>query len=142
MRLSRIAQLLPVNSCPFAMWTSLSSSSLTPRCSTGSEVVDVTVHESKNTVTLHAYQLEVTEATFTTAAGSDPVKASSITLDEKGQTVTLGFGESALPAGTGKLRITFKGTLNDELAGLYRYKYKSQDGKERNGACTQFEASE
>ena len=43
--------------------------------------------------------------------------------------------------GTYSLRLKFTGTLNDELRGFYRTKYKTPCRQERNGALTHFEAT-
>jgi len=62
-------------------------------------------------------------------------------LDAKNEVLKIEFNP-ALAVGTGTLKMSFTGELNDKLKGFYRSKYKGPDGEERFNAVTQFEATD
>jgi hypothetical protein len=66
------------------------------------------------------------------------VQSTAVEFSEDTELVKITFGES-LKIGTGKLHISYKGTLNENLKGFYRSKYKHPSGEIRYAATTQFE---
>ncbi|KAI9716983.1 MAG: hypothetical protein M1828_007497 [Chrysothrix sp. TS-e1954] len=89
----------------------------------GSVRIDVDVKESTKEVVLNAHQLEIEEA-HAYATKSDPIKASRIDYDEKAQRATLSFPQALPTTSEAQLLLKFKGTMNNQMAGFYRSKYK------------------
>ena len=106
----------------------------------GSESIRIQVARPTKTIALNAEGLEVREATVSSSkGGSRP--ATSIDFDSKREVLQLNFAES-IPSGPATLRLSFSGTLNDELAGFYRSRYTMSDGKQGYMAATQFESTD
>src|SRR5216117_2395442 len=106
----------------------------------GSESIRIQVARPTKTISLNAEGLEVREATVSSSKGvSRP--ATSIDFDSKREVLQLNFAES-IPSGPATLRLSFSGTLNDELAGFYRSRYTMSDGKQGYMAATQFESTD
>ena len=97
----------------------------------GEVTIEVQVAESTDTVTLHALELEISEA----AGGSDSLPA-RLSADPTSETTTLTFPQP-LPAGPARLHLRFSGKLNRQLRGLY----EAHAGGETY-AFTQFEATD
>jgi len=104
-------------------------------CDTVVEVVEATL-----TVVCNAIELEVSSAFAEDEAGTR-VEATSISLDEESERLTLTFG-SALAPGTWMLHTTFTGILNDKLHGFYRSTFTDDAGVDQVIATTQFEATD
>lgn len=104
----------------------------------GEEVISLNVTKADKTVTLHARDLEVVTAEF--LRGKKEVWTSKITYDTKKETVTLVFPKQ-LPKGKGKIRLVFRGVLNDKLRGYYRSSFV-HNGQTKHLATTQFEATD
>jgi puromycin-sensitive aminopeptidase len=105
----------------------------------GNETVTVTVTEPTAELLLNAVELEITEAQI--AQDSGPALAGRIEPDERAERCRLTFPQ-AIPPGVWKLRLAFKGTLNDKLRGFYRSTYQDQAGRTKPLAATQFEATD
>ena len=104
--------------------------------------VDITILVAKTTAAIELHSLELTYrmdsqgkpmvfVTPLTSNSSSPYQCQSIQLDEKLQTATLVF-PSAFTPGKYSLTIQFTGIHNDQLAGFYRSKYTSPDGKAKH----------
>src|SRR5436190_1753285 len=79
----------------------------------GSESIRIQVARPTKTIALNAEGLEVREATVSSSkGGSRP--ATSIDFDSKREVLQLNFAES-IPSGPATLRLSFSGTLNDDL---------------------------
>jgi puromycin-sensitive aminopeptidase len=105
----------------------------------GEEAIAVTVAEPVREIVLNAVELAVDEAVVTDAAGRE--QRATVTLDEAAERCHLAFADP-LAAGQGRLRLVFRGTLNDKLRGFYRSVYKDPGGATRTMAATQFEATD
>ena len=105
----------------------------------GNETVTVTVKEPTAELLLNAVELAITEAQI--AQDSGPALAGRIEPDERAERCRLTFPQ-AIPPGVWKLRLAFKGTLNDKLRGFYRSTYQDQAGRTKPLAATQFEATD
>ena len=116
---------------------------LTPDLTTstfdGEEIIAVTVTEPTAEVWLNAAELAISEATIGRDGG--PIHRGTVSLEEERERCCLRFGETIAP-GTWRLRLVFRGTLNDKLRGFYRSTYKDQTGATRTLAATQFEATD
>ena len=105
----------------------------------GEETVAVTVAEPVGEIVLNAVELAVDEAIVVDAGGRE--QRATVSLDESAERCRLGFAEP-LASGAGRLRLVFRGTLNDKLRGFYRSVYKDPSGVSRTMAATQFEATD
>ncbi|MBP9686488.1 MAG: M1 family metallopeptidase [Candidatus Doudnabacteria bacterium] len=122
----------------------------------GEEVITIHVEKSVARVVLHAADLEVTSAEYVlpkqkpvsrrvqkkkvaTAKALQSLFA-KISYNEEAETVALLFPH-AVPVGKAKLRLTFRGVLNDKLRGYYRSTYTHGE-QTKYLATTQFEATD
>ncbi len=114
----------------------------------GRQTIRVDIPAPTRTIVLHSHQLSVSDVSVTHPSLPKPLEATGIAFDLVLQTVTLTF-PSDLPAtadaAAAALSMSFRGTLNDELAGFYRSKYTVKNGsgtETRYMAVTQFEATD
>jgi puromycin-sensitive aminopeptidase len=105
----------------------------------GEETIALSVVEAVREIVLNAVELAVDEAVVVDAGGRE--HRATVTLDEVAERCRLAFAEP-LATGSGRLRIAFRGTLNDKLRGFYRSVYKDPAGVTRTMAATQFEATD
>ena len=105
----------------------------------GVETIAVSITEPVTEIVLNAVELAVDEAMVTDGRGRE--QRATVTLDESAERCRLAFA-NALGTGEGRLRIVFRGTLNDKLRGFYRSVYKDPSGVSRTMAATQFEATD
>jgi puromycin-sensitive aminopeptidase len=105
----------------------------------GDETIAIAVAEPVREIELNAIELAVDEAVVVDAAGRE--QRGRVTLDEATERCRLAFAEPLAP-GAGRLRLVFRGTLNDKLRGFYRSVYKDPSGVSRTMAATQFEATD
>ena len=104
----------------------------------GDETVAITVHEATAEVVLNALELQIDSAVAERAGKSI---TATIELEAPRERARLRFGETLEP-GEWKLRIKFRGILNDKLHGFYRSQYTDAAGKSHTVATTQFEATD
>ncbi|MGH7167620.1 MAG: M1 family metallopeptidase, partial [Nitrospiraceae bacterium] len=112
---------------------------LTTSVFAGVEIITVMVHEPTSEIVLNATELEMSEAAIENEEGR--VLDGRVELDEPTERGRVRFPETLRP-GEWRLRIAFKGILNDKLRGFYRSTYKDQTGAPRVLAATQFEATD
>ena len=99
----------------------------------GAVAIQVRVREAIRSVTLHALELEITEA----AAEAHGIRyAADVSADAASETITLTLNQE-MAAGPATLRLAFAGRLNQQMRGLY----EAKAGTERY-AFTQFEATD
>lgn len=106
---------------------------------TGHEVITLTVIEPTTEVLLNATELDVSAATVS-GDGQSP-RVGTVRMDPELQRCHITF-PSVVPPGVWKLRLAFRGTLNDKLRGFYRSTYKDERGVAHTLAATQFEATD
>ena len=99
----------------------------------GEETIHLTLKKPTRNITLHAVELDIRSAKV---AG----QAAKITYDKKSETATFRF-KNNLPKGDARLKIIFRGTLNDKMHGFYRSSYVLS-GKTKYIATTQFESTD
>jgi len=107
------------------------------------EVIDVEVRtEGVSEITLHSKEIFIEKVTFKSSSllleATNPTIA-EINYNVKYNTVRLVF-DGALPVGTGKLSIRYRGILNGDMAGFYKSSYADAHGVKKTMASTQFEA--
>jgi len=100
---------------------------------TGSEIIDVTLAEPANYITLNAHDLTF-QSVKIEAAGQE--QTATVSLDKEKQQATFTV-PSRLPAGKARISVEFTGILNGELRGFYLSKTAR-----RNYAVTQFESTD
>ena len=105
----------------------------------GQETVTVTVRQATSEVLLNAAELAVLEATIEQDGGRS--YPGSVELDEATERCRITFPATLAP-GAWRLRLSFRGTLNDKLRGFYRSTYKDAGGQTQVVAATQFEATD
>src|SRR3989344_6219899 len=83
----------------------------------GEETIELMLKKSTKTLTLHSVDLEIESAEL--LHGSKIYVATNISYDEKAETATFGFAKN-LPAAKARLKLVFRGVLNDRMHGFYR----------------------
>jgi puromycin-sensitive aminopeptidase len=105
----------------------------------GTETVALDVSERISDVTLNAIELTIESASLENDRG-ETIRATP-TMEEATERCRLMLASPAAP-GRWRLRLVFRGTLNDKLRGFYRSVYKDPSGVSRTMAATQFEATD
>jgi puromycin-sensitive aminopeptidase len=105
----------------------------------GAETVTVVVAQQTSEVVLNALELEIDEASAE-QDGKNPQLA-RIEMEPERERAHLHFRDALAP-GEWKLRIKFRGILNDKLHGFYRSQYTDASGQAHMLATTQFEATD
>jgi puromycin-sensitive aminopeptidase len=105
----------------------------------GEETVAVSVTEATADIVLNTAELAITEVVADNDAGTRVHGVAA--TDEAAERSRLHF-DRPLEAGAWRLRLRFRGTLNDKLRGFYRSTYKDPSGATRTIAATQFEATD
>ncbi len=100
---------------------------------TGTETITITVEQPTKSITLNAADLTISKAAI------NGLRAPTVTLDKKAQTVTVTFADT-IKAGRHKLAFDYAGKINTSAAGLFSLDYKTVDGKDARMLATQFEA--
>jgi puromycin-sensitive aminopeptidase len=106
----------------------------------GEVAVQVAVGEATDAIVVNAVELTIDTAVLENARGG-AVRASAITLDPEHERAHLAF-PSEIDPGAWRLRMTFRGILNDKLRGFYRSTFKDAGGATHVMAATQFEATD
>jgi puromycin-sensitive aminopeptidase len=104
----------------------------------GTVDIHLLLHEEMATLVLNAAELTILAAQA--QYGPDWFEGHA-TLEESTERCRVQF-DQLLPAGEVRLRLRFRGTLNDKLRGFYRSRFKGEGGEERFLAATQFEATD
>jgi len=105
----------------------------------GQQTVALDVTESISEVVLNAIELAIDSASLENDRG-ETIRATA-TMEEATERCRLALGSPAA-RGRWRLRLAFRGTLNDKLRGFYRSVYKDPSGVSRTMAATQFEATD
>jgi puromycin-sensitive aminopeptidase len=105
----------------------------------GSETVAVTVSEPVTDIWLNAVEIDIDSVAIEDGRGAS--QTGSATAEPESERYRLSFAAPIAP-GAWRLRIAFRGTLNDKLRGFYRSSYKDPAGVSRVLAATQFEATD
>src|SRR3989338_9822074 len=104
----------------------------------GEETIHLTLKKPTKIITLHSTELEIESAEIATK--TETIVAQKISYDEKAETATFTFKKNA-PKGTLRLRLVFRGILNERRHGFYRSSFEHK-GKARHIATTQFESTD
>ncbi|GAM83721.1 hypothetical protein ANO11243_017100 [Dothideomycetidae sp. 11243] len=92
----------------------------------GTLKIDVEVKSETKDVVLNAFQLKIHGAEAQTEQGKTEgsIKTNNISYDEKNQRATLHFDQAIPQSHKAVITVTFQGTMNGDMAGFYRSKYK------------------
>src|SRR2546428_313609 len=105
----------------------------------GQETVALEVTESISDLVLIAIELAIDSASLENDRG-ETIRATA-TMDEATERCRLALASPAA-RGRWRLRLAFRGTLNDKLRGFYRSVYKDPSGVARTMAARQFEPTD
>jgi len=105
----------------------------------GHVTVTLTVKQAANEIVLNAVDLEISDAEIEN--GGTVRHRGSVDYEYETQRCRIRFADAFQP-GSWRLRLAFKGVLNDKLRGFYRSLYKDAEGRQRALAATQFEATD
>ncbi|MDD5416069.1 MAG: M1 family aminopeptidase [Candidatus Daviesbacteria bacterium] len=105
---------------------------------TGEETIFLSLEKPTKQITLHAIELEIESAEF--IHGNREIWAGKISYNKEMETATFTFPEQ-IQKGKGKLKLIFKGILNDKMRGFYRSRYEMA-GISKHLATTQFESTD
>lgn len=105
---------------------------------TGTVSIDLSVAEETATIDLHALDLEIHAISF---SQSETTVEPDVEWVPEYQRLRIRLPEPA-STGSGRLDVSFSGTLNDLLVGFYKSTYVDGDGNEQIVATTQFESTD
>src|SRR5579875_596753 len=105
---------------------------------TGEETVTIEICEPVNEIVLNALELEIDDVKLELSGELVHGRAK---LDPQTERAHLVF-DRVLPRGPARLKLAFRGTLNDKLHGFYRSEYRDEQGRRHMLAATQFEATD
>ncbi|KAF2156223.1 hypothetical protein K461DRAFT_275341 [Myriangium duriaei CBS 260.36] len=119
----------------------------------GTVKIDVEVKAETKEVTLNTHQLKIHSAEFQTEQGKTEgtIKTNDVSYDDKNQRATIRFDQPIPQSHKAIISITFQGTMNSDMAGFYRSKYKPtgevsasvpKDDEFHYMLSTQFESSD
>lgn len=118
----------------------------------GEEIINISVLKPAKSIVLHAKELDIVTAEVILSApkskqasrkhrtSSVQIWTSHIQYNAQAETVTLLFPK-LLASGKARLKLVFRGVLNDKLHGYYRSSF-THNGVEKHLATTQFEATD
>lgn len=92
----------------------------------GQVTIDVSVTEPTKEMVINSIELKLLTAKITVqhTKGTQTLEATTFSYDEKKQRATLVFADEVPASQKAALQITFQGTINNDMAGFYRSKYK------------------
>jgi puromycin-sensitive aminopeptidase len=105
---------------------------------TGEETIAITIRERITEIVLNALELEIDEVRVENAGRMYQGRAH---LDPQSERAHLIF-DRPLEPGQWRLKLSFRGILNDKLHGFYRSQYRDEQGQIHMLAATQFEATD
>lgn len=103
----------------------------------GIETIDLKIKKPTRVITLHSREIKIDTADI--IVGKKKIFSNNIAYSRRMETVTFTFPSAV--NGKVKLRLVFRGILNDKMRGFYRSTYLV-DKKEHYMATTQFEATD
>lgn len=96
----------------------------------GRVAIKVNVVSDTKTIVLNAKDLNVSEASVSSADSAQKWPSKSVVMDAKLERVSVHF-ETDLPKGPAVLSLSFAGSINSGLAGFYQSSYTHPDGSKR-----------
>ncbi|KAM9792467.1 puromycin-sensitive aminopeptidase-like [Neosynchiropus ocellatus] len=105
----------------------------------GNLEAQVKVTTATNEIVINCADIDIESVSFV-PQGGDEIKATGFNYQNEDEKVTLLF-PCALQSGSGSLKISYCGELNDKMKGFCQSKYTTPEGEVRYAAVTQFEAT-
>ncbi|MFO0774955.1 MAG: M1 family aminopeptidase [Nitrospiraceae bacterium] len=106
---------------------------------TGTTTIAVQIERATRTIVLNAADLTIERASIVDAAGVSRSLAIDVDVEHERLTLT---APTSLRTGAWTLRLTYRGTINDQLRGFYLSTYTDDAGMTQRMAVTQFEAAD
>ncbi|PGH30025.1 aminopeptidase 2 [[Emmonsia] crescens] len=107
----------------------------------GTVVIDLDTVEDTNSISLNSTDIDI-HTSAVSANGVEVASNPSVSMNKEKQTATISF-DKIIPAGEkAQLKLTFTGTLNDNMAGFYRCSYKGANGEKKYIASSQMEPTD
>lgn len=108
---------------------------------TGTERVDLAIKKASSEIVMNSLELQIKKASISSKSpGSKRIELSP-RFDKTTEKVFL-TAKTAIPAGEYQLEIEFTGSLNDQMRGFYRARYKDKDQHQRYVVATQMEPTD
>ena len=107
---------------------------------TGEVEIDISILKDTSFIELNSLELEIIESSIGSNLGIN-IDTEEVILNETDERLVLKF-KNNINVGLYKLKIHFKGELNDLLHGFYKSKFKDDFGVEHIIATTQFESTD
>ncbi|KAA8648937.1 hypothetical protein EYZ11_002412 [Aspergillus tanneri] len=107
----------------------------------GTVVIDLQVAEDTTSVSLNTNDIIIHSATIS-SQGSVVSSNPEISTDKDKQVATVKFADTISAGSSAQLKLSFAGTLNDNMAGFYRSSYKMANGETKYIASTQMEPTD
>jgi aminopeptidase N len=85
--------------------------------------IELQVKNPVKSITLNTHELKLHSASVATESGkhASSIKAMNISYDNKNQRCTFSFDQALPESQKAVLSISFEGTMNNHMAGFYRY---------------------
>ncbi|KAI2615097.1 peptidase family M1-domain-containing protein [Hypoxylon sp. NC1633] len=92
----------------------------------GTVTIDVSITEPVKEIVINSIELELLAAKLTVehTKATQTLETTTFNYDEKKQRATLVFADEVPVSQKASLQISFQGTMNNDMAGFYRSKYK------------------
>ncbi|XXH05230.1 hypothetical protein Hte_011655 [Hypoxylon texense] len=92
----------------------------------GNVTIDVSITEPTKEIVINSIELKLLTAKITVqhTKATQSLETTTFNYDEKKQRATLVFADEVPASQKAALQITFQGTMNNDMAGFYRSKYK------------------
>lgn len=92
----------------------------------GTVKIDVEVKAETKDIVLNTNKLKIHSAEFQSEQGKTEgsIKTNNVSYDEKDQRATIHFDQPIPQSHKATISVTFQGTVNNDMAGFYRSKYK------------------
>ncbi len=103
--------------------------------------IAITVHQAIDQVVLNAKDLTVERAEISGPAGASAGNVTGLSTDAAAERLTVTLSETLSP-GDYTLRLAFRASFGEHLAGLYRSRYRDAAGEEQFLISTHFEATD
>ncbi|HEX2404142.1 MAG TPA: M1 family metallopeptidase, partial [Acidimicrobiia bacterium] len=105
----------------------------------GQVSIRIEIVETLDQIVLNAAEIDI--ETMTLSGDDGETAVTGVSYDDKYARATLTLEHPVAP-GTYTLHITYSGIINDQLRGLYRSRYKDEDGTEHVIATSQCQATD
>ncbi|EEH18147.2 hypothetical protein PABG_00710 [Paracoccidioides brasiliensis Pb03] len=107
----------------------------------GTVIIDLDAVEDTNSISLNATGITI-HSCAVSANKIEVASNPSVTVNEDNETATISFDKTIPMGAKAQLKLTFAGTLGDNMAGFYRCSYKGANGEQKYMAASQMEPTD